>query len=114
MGKRFFFYEMNASISKSFNPLCTVRLLLRHGADPDDDEHGKLTHFMHAVHWVELEKVHEMAKWKAKVGEVKKEDILKEKSYQYDHIMKAIQDGQEERKKYIGEREKGKESCELL
>ena len=91
-----------------------TRLLLQHGADPDDRDPSwtQPTPFMKAIHYAKLEKIQEMAKWKAEVEEVKEEDIREEYRDKYDQVMEAIRRGQEERKRYIGERERERKKKE--
>ena len=107
-------YGANASFDHSYalrraaDDRNKTRLLLQHGADPDDRHPWRTPHtpFMKAVDLAELKKIQEMAKWKAEVEEVKKEDIRESRRDKYDQVMEAIRRGQEERERYIGERER--------
>ena len=61
-----------------------------------------MTRFLWAVEQAKFENIQEMAKWKEEVV-VKKEDIGIWHIEKYDQVMEAIQRGQEERKRYMGE-----------
>jgi len=90
-----------------------ARLLLQHGADPDDRNHERSS-FMDAVHAADLNKIQEIAKWKVEVEPVTKEDIYHGYRDSYDQVMEAIQRGREERKTVIDLDECLSNPCEHL
>jgi len=77
-----------------------TRLLLQHGANPDDTFFGR-TRFKWAVNAAELEKIQEMAKWKEEVEDVKEEDVHSRYRKKYDLVVEAIEQGQQDRLKYL-------------
>ena len=80
-----------------------TRLLLRYGADPDKVGTGKLrrlTPFKMAALSEELEALQEMSKWKEEVALPRKFNKLSA----IKEIREAIDEGQRERKKFLGER----------
>ena len=82
-----------------------TRLLLQHGANPDDTFFGR-TRFKWAVNAAELEKIQEMAKWKEEVEDIKEKDIAEDRRDKYNLIMEAIRQGRQDRQKYLGKRER--------
>ena len=83
-----------------------TRLLLQHGANPDDHDRHGWPPFKRAVNWARLENIREMAKWKEEVEDIKEKDIAEDRRDKYNLIIEAIRQGRQDRQKYLGKRER--------
>jgi len=77
-----------------------ARLLLQHGANPDDYFYRR-TIFKQAVYDAKLENIRELAKWKEEVEDIKKEDVDRRHREKYDLVLEAIRQGRQDRLKYL-------------